>query len=53
MQSDLGDPVDYVLDGGRCPVGVESTIVDCTVTPPQILRPGGITSEQIVALLEG
>ena len=53
VQSDLGDLVDYVLDGGRCPVGVESTIVDCTVTPPQILRPGGIASEQIVALLEG
>lgn len=53
VQADLGDLVDYVLDGGRCPVGVESTIVDCTVTPPQILRPGGIPSEQIAALLEG
>ncbi|MDO8391939.1 MAG: L-threonylcarbamoyladenylate synthase [Actinomycetota bacterium] len=53
VHSDLGELVDYVLDGGRCPVGVESTIVDCTVTPPQILRPGGIASEQIVALLHG
>ena len=50
---DLGDLVDYVLDGGRCPVGVESTIVDCTTTPPQILRPGGIPAEQIEALLDG
>jgi L-threonylcarbamoyladenylate synthase len=53
VEHDLGDLVDYVLDGGRCPVGVESTIVDCTVTPPQILRPGGIPAEQISALLDG
>lgn len=51
--ADLGDRVDYVLDGGACPVGVESTIVDCTVHPPQILRPGGIASEAISALLDG
>jgi L-threonylcarbamoyladenylate synthase len=48
---DLGDDVDVILDGGPCPVGVESTIVDCTVDPPQILRPGGIPTEQIEALL--
>jgi L-threonylcarbamoyladenylate synthase len=48
---DLGDAVDLVLDGGPCPVGVESTIVDCTVTPPQVLRPGGIATEQIEQLL--
>lgn len=51
--ADLGDAVDYVLDGGPCPIGVESTIVDCTTTPPQILRPGGIPSEDVVALLSG
>ena len=50
---DLGDAVDLVLDGGPCPVGVESTIVDCTVDPPQVLRPGGISTEQIDALLGG
>ena len=53
VHDDLGALVEYVLDGGRCPVGVESTIVDCTVDPPQILRPGGIPSEQIAALLDG
>lgn len=53
VRADLGDAVDYVLDGGPCPVGVESTIVDCTVAPPQILRPGGIPEEQIAALLGG
>lgn len=52
VRADLGDDVDFVLDGGACPVGVESTIVDCTVDPPQVLRPGGISSEEIEALLE-
>ena len=48
---DLGDRVDYILDGGPCPIGVESTIVDCTVDPPQVLRPGGITAEAVEAIL--
>lgn len=48
---DLGGEVDYVLDGGPCSVGVESTIVDCTVDPPQILRPGGVSDERIRAVL--
>jgi L-threonylcarbamoyladenylate synthase len=52
VRADLGDDVDFVLDGGPCPVGVESTIVDCTVDPPQVLRPGGISSEEIESLLE-
>lgn len=50
---DLGDSVDLVLDGGPCPVGVESAIVDCTTSPPQVLRPGGIPTEQISQLLGG
>ncbi len=52
VRADLGDDVGFVLDGGPCPVGVESTIVDCTVDPPQVLRPGGISSEEIESLLE-
>jgi len=51
VRADLGDLVDFVLDGGPSPVGVESTIVDCTVDPPQILRPGGISPEEIERLL--
>ena len=39
VAADLGTAVDYILDGGACPVGVESTIVDCSVGPPQLLRP--------------
>jgi L-threonylcarbamoyladenylate synthase len=42
---------DVILDGGPSPIGVESTIVDCTVDPPQILRAGGVPSEQVVELL--
>lgn len=53
VRDDLGARVDFVLDGGPCPVGVESTIVDCTVSPAQILRPGGIPSEQVEHLLDG
>jgi L-threonylcarbamoyladenylate synthase len=53
--SDLGpwlDPArDVILDGGPSPVGVESTIVDCTVAPPQVLRPGGIPTEVIEELI--
>ena len=52
VQHDLGGLLELVLDGGPSDVGVESTIVDCTVDPPQVLRPGAITSEQIGAILD-
>ena len=38
---------DSILDGGPCPVGIESTIIDCTSANPRILRPGAITIEDI------
>lgn len=53
VRVDLGRDVDFVLDGGPCPIGIESTIVDCTQSPPQILRPGGIAAEDIERLLDG
>lgn len=40
-----------VVDGGRCRVGVESTIVDLTEERPRLLRPGGITPEQLISVL--
>lgn len=40
-----------VVDGGACRVGVESTIVDLTDVRPRLLRPGGITPEQLTAVL--
>ena len=42
---------DAVLDGGPCPVGVESTIVDCTTSPPQVLRAGAIGAEDVESIL--
>jgi L-threonylcarbamoyladenylate synthase len=49
--AELAGDVDLVLDGGPCTVGVESTIVDCTGDEPRILRPGGITREQLTETL--
>jgi L-threonylcarbamoyladenylate synthase len=49
--ADMAGCVDLILDGGPCDVGLESTIVDCSSAGPAILRPGGITAEQIAAVL--
>jgi L-threonylcarbamoyladenylate synthase len=46
----LGDRVDYVLDGGECSLGIESTVVDATGQTPLILREGAIARERIAAL---
>ena len=43
--------IDAVVDGGPCRVGLESTIVDLTEDRPRLLRPGGITPEQLIAVL--
>ncbi|WP_327686212.1 L-threonylcarbamoyladenylate synthase [Streptomyces sp. NBC_00467] len=51
VRAELGDGVDFVLDGGSCEVGVESTIVDVTGATPAILRPGGVTREDLEAVL--
>ncbi len=47
----LGDRVDAVLDGGPCRVGVESTIVSFASGSPVVLRPGGITREELAEAL--
>ena len=44
---DLYGKIDGVLDGGSCEVGVESTVVDVTSKVPVLLRPGGISREQL------
>ena len=49
--TDLGDDVDYVLDGGPCRVGVESTIVDLSGDEPEVLRPGGVGVERLTDVL--
>ncbi len=43
--------IELIVDGGPCRVGVESTIVDLTEERPRLLRPGGITPEQLVSVL--
>jgi L-threonylcarbamoyladenylate synthase len=47
----LGDRIDMILDGGPCPGGLESTVVDLTTTPPRLLRPGLITQAAIEVAL--
>jgi L-threonylcarbamoyladenylate synthase len=41
-----------ILDGGQCSVGIESTVIDVTVTPPQILRPGMVTAQDIARIIQ-
>ena len=45
--NDLDGRIDFVLDGGPTEIGIESSIVDFTIDPPVLRRPGGITLEQI------
>lgn len=52
VRAELGDAVGFVLDGGPCQVGVESTIVDATGGTPSIVRSGGVTREDLKAVLE-
>ena len=44
--------IPLIVDGGPCQVGVESTIIDLTEHPPRLLRPGGITPEQLIEVTE-
>ena len=51
VEEDLTGRIDMIIDGGAVPIGVESTILDMTVTPPMILRPGAITKEMLEELI--
>ena len=51
VREELGDAVDLILDGGPCNVGIESTVLDLTSSRPTVLRPGGVTREQIEAVV--
>jgi L-threonylcarbamoyladenylate synthase len=53
VRADLGRDVDYVLDGGACRVGIESTVVDCSEDQPVILRLGGVTREHVESVVGG
>ena len=47
----LGDRIDYILDGGPCRVGVESTVIDLTGSRAVLLRPGGLPVEEIESVI--
>ena len=51
VRHDHDGNIDAVVDGGPCRVGLESTIVDLTEERPRLLRPGGITPEQLLEVL--
>ena len=48
---DLDGWLPMIIDGGACEVGLESTVIDMTCTPPRVLRPGGVTVEMIEAAI--
>ncbi len=51
VREQLGDQVDLILDGGPCPVGVESTIVSFLEGKSKLLRPGGVPLEEIESII--
>lgn len=51
VEADLNGKIDMILDGGAVEIGVESTILDMTVTPPMILRPGAVTEDMLETLI--
>lgn len=51
MIEDMDGRIDGMFDGGPCAVGVESTIIDLTCTPPRLLRPGGLPLEALEQVL--
>lgn len=51
VRDQLEDRVDFILDGGPCEVGVESTIVSLAEGEPRLLRPGGVPLEEIESVI--
>jgi L-threonylcarbamoyladenylate synthase len=51
VRAELGDRVDFILDGGPCRVGIESTVLDLTSDAPTVLRPGAVTVEQLESVI--
>ena len=50
VRSQLGEKISLIVDGGQSQVGIESTVLDLTVSPPRILRPGMIHAESLAAV---
>ncbi len=51
VRHDHNGKIAAIVDGGSCRVGLESTIVDLTEEHPRLLRPGGVTPEELIAVL--
>ena len=51
MVEDMDGKIEAIVDGGSCGIGVESTILDLTVTPPRLLRPGGMPVEKLAEIV--
>jgi len=51
VAASLGDRIDLILDGGRCTIGIESTVLDLTEPTPRMLRQGGLPQEAIEAII--
>ena len=51
VQAALAGRIPLILDGGPCPGGVASTLLDLTVSPPAILRPGPVTADQLAPFI--
>ena len=51
VREDMDGRIDIIIDGGEVGIGLESTIIDLTVTPPQILRPGFVTQDMLSEVL--
>lgn len=52
VKADLNGRIDAIVAAGTCEVGLESTIVDLSGSAPRLLRPGGITKEQLLTVLD-
>jgi L-threonylcarbamoyladenylate synthase len=51
VEAELGGRIELILDGGRCPGGIPSTVLDLTTDPPTVLRAGAIAVEEIKTAL--
>jgi L-threonylcarbamoyladenylate synthase len=51
VEKALGERIEIILDGGPCPIGLESTVLDLTGPEPRLLRPGGLVRSRIEAAI--
>lgn len=52
VMDDFAGKIEAILEGGRCPIGIESTVLDMTGEKPVLLRPGGLSREALASCLQ-